>query len=433
MAGNGVMSIGAAPNFLNNPAFERNRLRQARLRSGVFGLLSTNFKEGEYSENSGTERGTDLSKSAAILRVEKTQGDTHNWTMEKVLRGAPTFGDSAPEKGGSLDFMNAKLVLHKTRAPAWQLPADMDLQRLSSVLDINHEQALREWHVKWHADAIAHETICAFLKGASDNVLSLPSVGGRGIDMGLGAGVQVSPMNIIVRGVGKVSGATLALREADLKTKIGMISNGNAQHLLTIQALQEISEELSTGSTLLDPVEIGGEGKFYCILPGVCRQMLIGAGVTGLGGGMIDYAKYTAAWGKDSPLLQMRPLEVGNLVIFFDNILSKYAPDVSGSSTVWGKATTNFQSWGYADLTAAQMVRGVGVIMGKRALLEATNKGIKYTTNEGPHETAREISSYVKRSMMRAQWTDPNDSGSLPVDQANLLFMFAYKGITHGL
>jgi len=432
-----TVNIGAArtnAGFLNLPAFERTRLAAARLRSGVFGNLSIKLSTGEYKENSGTERtGTDITKSAAIVRVEKSSGDTHTWTMTKQLKGPPTFGDVQPEKAGFLDFLNAEVVLAKTRSPAFQVAPDMDLQRIRSVTDLTesqYEQELRDQTVKWYADAIPHNTIMAFLKGATDNALQPVTNGGRAINLGRGAGVQVSPLNAIVRGAspdGIITGATLAARETNLKAALANLSASNANHLISTAALQEISEILSTGTILLDPVDIGGEPTFYCILPSVCRLQLLGAGSAA-----VDYAKYTAAWGKNSPLLKMQPLQVGNLVVFFDNILSKYAPDVTGSEIVWGKNTTNFQSWGYKDLTAAQKGRGIGIILGRRALLEASYKGITYTQDEGPHGTSKEISSYVKDSMVRAMWVDKSDSAVMPIDQGSLLFGFAYKGITNG-
>ena len=433
MSGNGVTNIGpagSATGYLNNPAYERQRLREARLRSGVFGNLSFAMQEGDMGENSGTERkGTDVLKSAAIVRVEKTKGDNHRWTMTKQLKGKPAFGDQLPEKGPMLDFLNAEVTLNKTKAPAWQVPADMDLQRLNSVTDMSVEQyrqELKEHHIRWHADAIVHQAISTFAYGACDNLRQPISNGGRGIDLGRGAGVQVSPLNAIVLGSGKIGGATLAARETNLKTAIGNLSTANSKHLISIRALQLISEELSTGSTLIEPLDIGGEARYICVLPSVCRLQ-----VQGVDSAMVDYAKYTAAWGKNSPLLKMAALEVGCLTVFYDNILSKYAPDVTGSEIVWGKATTDFQSWGYKDLTGASLNRGMGIILGRRALLEATNKGIQYTSEAGPHETSYEISSYVKNSMQRAMWFDKQDPSVLPYDQSSLLMVFAHNGIQY--
>jgi hypothetical protein len=432
MSGNGVTNIGpagSATGYLNNPAYERQRSRQARLRSGVFGNLSFQMQDGDKGENSGTERpGMDVLKSAAIVRVEKTAGDKHIWTMTKQLKGKPTFGDQLPEKGGMLDFLNAEVTLNKVKAPAWQIPADMDLQRLNSVTDLSveqYQQELKEHHIRWHADRIAHQAISTFLNGASDNLRQPTSAGGRGLDLGRGAGVQVSPLNSIVLGAGKTSGATLAARESSLKTNIGALSTSNSKHLISTRALQLVSEELSTGGTLIEALDIGGEARYICVLPSMCRLQLLGADST-----LVDYAKYTAAWGKDSPLLKMSPIEVGCLTILFDNVLSKYAPDVTGSEIVWGKATTDFQSWSYSDLSGASLNRGVGVILGRRAMMEATNKGIMYTTEEGPHESSKEISSYVKDSMQRAMWFDKQDASVMPFDQSSLLLCFAHTGVS---
>ena len=244
------------------------------------------------------------------------------------------------------------------------------------------------------------------------------------MDLGRGAGVQVSPLNAIVLGTGLIGGATLAARETNLKAAIGALSTANAKHLISTRALQLVSEQLSTGNTLIEALDIGGEARYICVLPSICRLQIMGADSA-----MVDYAKYTAAWGKDSPLLKMRPLEVGCLTILFDDILSKYAPDVTGGEIVWGKSTTKFQSWGYGDLTGNQLTRGVGVILGRKAILEATNKGIEYTTATEDHDTAKEISSFVKRSMQRAMWFDKQDASVMPFDQSSLLLSFAHTGI----
>jgi hypothetical protein len=428
---NGSMNSGAArttAGFMNNPAFERSRYYQARVRSGVFGALSKKMGQ-TFGENSGTERSENLTKSAAFLRVEKKQGDTHNWTMEKVLKGPPTFGDRVPETAGTLGFLHAEVVLHKTRSPAFQVPADMEQIRMHGSVDVDFPQAIRDQTSKWHGEAIAHESIITALKGASDNLLSSAANGGRAVDLGRGAGIAVSPLNAIVLGTGKIGGATLAARETALYNAITALSTGTAGHLISTAAIQEIGEELSTANTGMVGVDIGGKEMYYMVLPSICRLQLIGqTAIAALG------AQYVSAWGTKSPLLQMEPLVIGNIIVFFDNYLSKYSPDVTGTTPaiVWGKDTTDFQSWGYADLSSAQKARGVGLVFGARAILEATNGSIEYTEAEGKHKTSMELSSMIKRSMVRASWVDKQDTSALPLDYGTMAFCFAHKGIKHG-
>ena len=424
---NGNLNIGASrtvAGFMNNPAFARSREVQARKKSGFFGNMATKIVENVVS--SRTYRDFQLSKTSAMLLVENTKGDTHNWTMEKVLTGAPSFGDQRPETGGTLGFLHAEVQLNKTRSPAFQLPAEMDQIRAAGSIDINWDSAIRDQVAKWHGEAMAHEHIITALKGASDNLLRTTAEGARALDLGRGAGVQVSPLNFIVRGLGKVTGATLAAREADAISKIGSLSNATASHLLSPNALMELSEEISCAQTEMVGMEIGGEERFFLALPSMARNTLQGAASA-----IVDYAKYQAAWGKDSPLLQMAKFEIGKFIVIYDDFLNKYSPDVTGANIIWGKDTTEFQSWGFGDLTPAQQGRGIGLVFGQKAMLQAYNAGIGYTTDEGPHETSKEISSYVKRSTVRAMWNDKQDASALPKEYGTMAYCFAMKAITH--
>lgn len=429
MPTNGNLTIGAArttAGFMNNPAFTRAREKQARQRSGFFGNMGKRIKETFGS--SSTDREMKLATSAAMVRIEKTQGDTHNWTMQKALKGRPTFGDQRPETGPTLGFLHAETVLHKTRSMAVPLPADMDQIRAASTIDINWDASVRDELMQWNGDYLAHEIITTTLMGASPNLLRPTTEGARAIDLGRGAGVQVSPKNIIVRGLGKVSGATLAAREADAISKIGSLSTATAAHLLTPKSLMELSEELSSAQTEMVGLDIGGEEKFLLCLPSISRNAL-----QGHDSALVDYAKYTAAWGKDSPLLRMAKFEIGKFVVFYDDILNKYMPDVTGSNIIWGKNTTEFQSWKREDLTTAQKGRGVGIIYGQKAILQAYKAGIEYTVAEGDHETSKEIATMVRRSSVRAMWKDKQDIAALPEEYGTMLFVYAEKGITHGV
>ena len=422
---NGNLTIGPArttAGFMNNPAFARKREIQARQKSGFFGNMSK--KVGDTFGSSRTDRDMKLANSAAMVRIEKTQGDTHNFTMEKVLTGPPTFGDQRPETAGTLGFLHAEVKLAKTRSPAFQLPADMDQIKAAASVDINWDSAIRDQCAKWNGEALAHETIIAALKGASDNVLRPTTQGGLGMDLGRGAGVQVSPMNFIVKGLGKVSGATLAAREADAISKIGSLSTATAAHLISLKGIIDLSEEISTGETEMVGMEIGGEERFFLVLPSIARQAIQGVNST-----MVDYAKWTAAWGKDSPLLQMAKFEAGKFIVFYDDFLNRYSPDVTGSNIVWGKDTVAFQSWKRADLTTAQKGRGVGLIFGAKAMLQAYKAGIEYTTDEGPHMTSSEIATMVRRATVRAMWNDKQDPAALPKEYGTMAWVFADKGI----
>jgi hypothetical protein len=427
-APNGLAVIGApgtAAGFLNTPAFQRQAVFEMR-RKSVFGPLSRVMK-GKTSAADTTDRGIDPSKSAAVLVQELDRGSKVKWTMEKVLKGAPTFGDRVPEKGAYLDFLQAELDLNLVKSPAFQVKGEFEQFKQLSTLDGTDEARIKNQLILWNATYYAHDHYIAFLKGATDNLLSPTSVGGIGVNLGRGAGVQVSPMNILVRGSGFVGGATLAARESALKSAIAGLSTSTAGHFLTIEALQEISEEISAVSGKYEGIDMGGQEKFLLILPSIARLSLMGVGST-----IADYSKYTMPLTADHPLFRFNPLQVGKIVVLFDDTLAKYSPDVTGSEVVWGKSTTNAQSWEYPDLSAAQKGRGIGLLMGAGSLLTANAKTMKFTEEYGEHEVGHDIATKTYRSIVRKQFADPLDSSALPVDQSSMLICFAMQAPKHG-
>lgn len=427
-APNGLATIGApgtAAGFLNTPTFQRRAVFEMR-RKSVFGPLSRVMK-GKTSGSEPSDRGIDPSKTAAVLVQELDRGQRVNWTMEKVLKGAPTFGDRVPEKGGYLDFLHTSVDLNLVKSPAFQVKGEFEQFKQESTLDGTDEARIKNQLIMWNAQYYAHDHYISFLKGATDNLLSPSANGGMAVDLGRGAGVQVSPMNVLVRGTGFIGGATLAARESNLKSAIAGLSTSTAGHFLTIEGLQEISEEVSAVSGKFEGIDMGGQEKFLLILPSIARLHLMGVGSS-----LAEVAKYTMPLTADHPYFRFNPLQVGKLVVLFDDTLAKYSPDVTGSEIVWGKSTTNAQSWEYPDLSAAQKGRGIGLLMGAGSLLTAQAKQMKFTEEFGEHEVGHEIATKTYRSIVRKMFYDKQDSSVLPVDQSSMLIVFSMLSPKHG-
>lgn len=420
----------SAAGFLNTPSIAMEQNFEMR-RKSIFGALSTPIK-GITSGRNSTDSTQDISKTAAVQTkmLGPNDGDEVDWTIVRTLTGPVTMGDRVPSKGGYMDFWHNKMRINMSKCPAFQLPGEMDLNRLEPNLFEKYKPLLTKQINLWWAQWYAHQMYMAFLRGADDTLLAPVSNGGLNVDLGAGAGKQVSPLNVLVRGQGVIGGATLAARESNIKSAVGSLSTSNANHKLTLAALSELSEELST-SGKYEGVDVGGEEKFFLALPSIARNALQGVSST-----LVDFAKYQAAWGANHPLLRATSLSVGKLLVIYDDSLSRYFPDVSGSDIVWGKAQTGvdneFQSWEYADLSTAQKSHGIGLVLGASAIREATRDRMSYTEEKGPHGVGHEISAKKQGSAIRSQWRDMQDATKLPFDQSSMLFCYASEGLTHG-
>lgn len=419
-----------AAGFLNLASIAMEQNFEMR-RKSVFGPLSQPIK-GKTAASNSTDRGIDISKTEAVQTkmLGPNDGDEINWTLVRKLTGPVTMGDRVPSKGGYMDFWHNKMRINMSKCPAFQIPGKLDLNRLEPHLFEQYKPLLTSQINLWWAQWFAHQMYMAFFRGADDTLLAPVNNGGLNVDLGAGAGKQVSPLNVLVRGQGMIGGATLAARETNIKSAIGSLSTSTAGHKLTLAALSELSEELSTSGRYMG-VDVGGEEKFYLVLPSIARNALQGVSST-----LVDFAKYQAAWGNDHPLLKMVSLSVGKLLVIYDDSLARYCPDVTSSDIVWGKAQTGldneFQNWEYADLTAAQKKNGIGMVLGASSLREASRDRMEYTEETGPHGVGHEISARKQGSVIRSQWRDMQDSTKLPFDQSSLLFCFAMEGLTHG-
>lgn len=424
MAGpNGLATIGApgtATGYLNNPAYNRRANYEMR-RKSVFGAMSKTVG-GKVSRGDSTDRGIDPSKSAAVSVQEINTGSEVRWSLEKVLKGAPTFGDRVPGKGGYLDWLHTSLPLNLVKSPAFQVKGEFDLQKQASTIDTKDEQAIRDQLTLWNATFYSHDHYIAFFKGMTDNLREPSSNGGIAHDIGRGAGVQVSPTNFIVAGTGLIGGSTLAARESNIKSAIGSLTTATASHLISIGFLMNVSEEMSS-SGRFQGIDNGGEEEFWCILPSRARTDIFGIGST-----VAEYSKYSMPLTPTHPLFRYGAIKVGKLVLFFDDMITKYAPDVSGPEIVWGKDSYEAQSWDVGDLSTAQKTRGIGMIMGASSLLTAVSKSIKFTEARGDHEVGHEIATKAYRSIIRQQFYDKQDSSKMPLDQSSMAIAFAMKG-----
>lgn len=426
---NGTATVGApgtAAGWLNTPTYERTMVHEMRARS-TFGALARPMKGVTRAGDRGGND-IDVSTTSAVMMKEVNAGDTVRWNLTKRLKGAPTFGDTVPNKGPYLDFWGMELKVNLIKSPAFQYHGEFEKLKMASTGVGDTDSEVRDQLGKWNAEIYSHDHIAASLRGASDNLLASAADGGANMNIGRGAGKQVSPRNIIVLGTGEIGGATLDARESNLKTALNSLSLSNANHLISLSAIGQWNEALSgSGSNLFQGIDRGGQEEFVLVLPTLARWTLQGQSST-----LVDFSKYANPLSPEHPLFQYHPIKVGNIVVVFDDTLAKYSPDVTGSEIVWGKDSVDPGSWSYDDLTAAQKTRGIGLIFGGGALRTAQAKTMKLTEEKGRHEVGGEVASKTYRSIVRSQFYDPTDSTKLPIDQSFMLVAFAMPPLKHG-
>lgn len=417
-----VGAPGTTAGFANERQWERIPVFEMREKS-VFGAMAISTKGKTRGDDPGDKK-IDPSKTSAVMYREFTKGSVANWSMQKRLTGGPVFGEQVPPKGPSLEFWHSELPLNLIKTPAYPIPTEFTEMKLQSTIDGPMEPRVRAAMADVTAMYFSNDHYKAALYGASDNVRASAADGGLFYDLGRGNGKQMSPLNCIARGTGVIGGATLDAREASLRSAIANLSTSDADHLITIKAIHEFNEEIASGSNKLEGIDMNGQEGFIFLLPTRVRAAL--------GDELAQYAREATPLTERHWLLNYRPVTVGKLHIVFDDMIAKYAPDVTGSEVVWGKASTDPFSWDFKDLTAAQKTRGIGMIFGASSLRTAQAKAMRFTVENERHETGSEVSAKTYRSIVRSQWYDKQDSSVMPIDQSFMLVLFAMNGLTHG-
>lgn len=419
---NGLATVEAARatgGFPNVPEFGKMLDYEMRQRS-VVGTLS-NPRPGQTTSLLGMERGTDLTATNVVMKKTITKGDEADFTMVKNLDGDPTFGDVEPEQGEYLDFLFKKLRINAISSPAYPLQSKMNLQRMMTGIPGDVQTKLKERIIDWNADQYVVDFYRGFLRGASDNVLATKPNGGLAQDLGAGAGVQLSPLNVIALGTGAWQAknkASLATHEADLKTAIEALDYTDADFQLTYKSLQKVAHYLPEMN--IKGLDGGGSEKYILVLSPSAFANLV------------EYDSelqkiYSAsdARSKDNPAFGFKWLDIGPFMIYVDPWLSKFYPTTASGSIVWGTNSKNPRNF---LATGDQVNQGIGLILGTGALMEATNGTVQIDEAADDFKRNFKYSSYAIRAHMRSMWK-PEDGGTdLPIDQSGALLLFGDPG-----
>lgn len=418
-----VMPVGQATwetqgtgtkDFIVTPETEKIMAYEYRHRSPL-GRLSKAVKTKTVGEGA-ERREIDVGVSAAINYKEVKTGDEVRFTMEQQLRGAPSYGDAAVGTGDYLAYLHAKVILNQIKTPAYPLPEDMSLQRVADVIS-SPESQLRNAITMYLSEEYVLQCYTGFYKGASPNLLAATTQGGRALDLGRGAGVQVSPQHFIVAGNGFVSGTAGGNTfETNLKTDLGTLTDTTGDYIS-----REFIHNLRAALTQkkIAPMEFDGREVWFAM----CDPKLL-TRLTNPNGDLYKAWLTSRERAKTNPVYGHVEIELDNILFFPDPWLEKFRPDISGAGdVVWGVNQDDKRDFEPTSKLALMNV------WGSQCMLEAHNGTVRMTTDTGFHGDNKTIGARIKQSFMRARYIPKDGRSSINIEQGGLCCAFYEPGL----
>lgn len=394
---------------------EKNIFSEYRKR-GVIGKISRPMKS--VTMGSGPHaKEMDLAGTACIMSKTITSGDEVRFTLERNLSGAPTYGDATVQPGDFLAYMHAQVFVNNTDSPEFPIQGEMSRLRVADILP-NQESAVRRQISMWFSEEEAFKFYDAVFTGASRDLSSPRAQGGRALNLGLGAGVQVSPENYICAGTGPVSGTPgTSGYETNLNTALEGLTN-TAGDMFSLAFLHNLPYYLADRNIKpSEGIEGTPEAKYICL----CDPDLM-ATLTALNGSLSDAWKNARERSAQNPFFTTGAVEYMGLILVPDPYLKKFRADTSGAGIVWGTSAADRRPFTASSLTSAHMV-----VLGAMAMLEANNGAVSITENPGKHGKGRGLAGHVKQSFMRTRWV-PKDGSSTAVLNQNMAVCSFYQG-----
>ncbi len=361
-------------------------------------------------------RELDIGQSACVWTKEITKGDEARFTLEQQMRGSPTFGDAKVGMGDYLAYLHANVQLNKLDTPAVPVPEDMSRQRIAEVISDPQGQT-RNAITMYLAEQYVLDFYEGFLRGASRNLMAAKADGGRAIDLGLGAGLQVSPENFLVAGNGFVSGTTgTAGYETQMVTDLGTLTD-SASDYISREYIHNLRYALTQRKVA--PVSFEGRDVWFA----ACDPLLM-ARLTQPGSTLYQAWLVAQDRSKVNPVFGHAALELDDILFFPDYWLRKFRPDLTGGVLTWGQSDIDKRDFEPTSPLALMLVMGNG------CMLEAHNGAVNTTMENGFHGKGLSIAGHIKQSFMRTRYIPKDGRTGVVINQSALTVAFYEPGLT---
>jgi len=394
---------------------EKNLSYEFRHRSAL-GKLSKAVKTKTIGQGAEA-REVDIGESACIWSKEITKGDEVRFTLEQQMRGAPTYGDSAVMVGDYLAYLHANIILNQVKTPAIPLPEEMSMQRVVDVIS-SPESQTRNSMTMYLAEEYVLEAYTAFFKGASPNLLATAVNGGRALNLGRGAGVQVSPQHFLVAGNGFTSGvAGSDAFETQMKTDLGTLTDTIGDYIS-----REFIHNLRAALVTKKIAPVNFDGRDVWLAP--CDPELL-TRITAPGGTLYKAWVDAQERSKNNPAFGHAALELDDILFFPDPWLQKFRPDISAAGdVVWGVNQDDKRDFVPTSKLALMCVWGNG------CLLEGHNGSVKLTSDVGFHGDNKTIGARIKQSFMRTRYIPKDGRTAINLEQGGMVCAFYEPGLS---
>ena len=400
--------------YVINPETSKNIAKEYRFQS-VLGKLSRPMKN--VTVGQGQEaRQMDIGASACIWTKEIKSGDEVRFTLEQNMSGPPTYGDAPVRVGNYLAYLHQTIFLNAIDTPAVPLPGGMSLQRVRDVIS-DTTSRIRTEITMYLAEQYVYDVFEAHLRGASRTLSAARADGGRAINLGLGAGVQVSPENFLVPGVGFVSGVSgTSAYETNVETALGTLTDtaGDKISRTFIHNLRAaLTQKKISGSTMDGSVE----NKWYAM----CDPDLL-TRLSTPGGELANLWAASRERAKSNPVYGHGAIELDDIIFCPDQRLKQFRADIS-SGIVWGENTDDRRAFVPTSNIALM------IIMGNGAILEGHNGSVDITHEKGFHGKGQSYDGHVKQAFMRARWVPQDGRTGIVLNQSSMTVAFYEPGI----
>lgn len=398
-------SAGQSKGFMVNPLLETKMFHDSRKKSIVGKLASM---VGDEDLGNGQMAGQVLPGSAILTKIIE-KGDEYRFQMSQNLDGDAVFGDKLPNAGDYMAFLNSQVFLNQIKCPAFPEVESMSKQRMKGVID-DWEGPIKDNIEWWFAEQHTMDFYDALLRGASRTLMAPRAEGGRAMDLGLGAGVQVSPQHFVCAGTGGfvdgVSGT--APFETNVATELSELTNDEANQI-SHGFLYDLDNALESRNQLPLVGSAASDGKEEWVCP-VDPDVL--AGLAKPGGDLGKRWEQAMERGASNPVFGPGEIKIGRLRLIPDQWIKKFRPSVSDAGVItWGN---NNPSNNKRKFTSDSNI-GLMFVIGRTAMLEAVNGAITHTYDAGKHGVGATVSAYVKQAFKRTRW-EAEDGRALSSD-----------------